>query len=91
MIAKMAEYHSTEGFFGKAFLLKSASVIDATLVERSVLQFKIIKSCSFYTKYALPFQQLWKEVSLLVAFYILANKRHRLTQKRPGKLTWVHS
>ena len=91
MIAKLAQYHSTEGFFGKAFLLKSASVIDATLVERSVLQFKIIKRCSFYTKYALPFQQLWKVVSLLVAFYILANKRHRLTQKRPGKLTWVHS
>jgi len=52
VIAKLAEHRSKEGLFRKAFLLKSASVIDVTLVERSVLQFKNFRSCSFYTKYA---------------------------------------
>jgi hypothetical protein len=88
VIAELVEYRSKEGFFGKAFVLKSASVTEAAVWWKGVCYSSKLAKVAV-SVLSMPPASAATERSLSTYNIVHTTKRNRLTQERAGNLTYI--
>jgi hypothetical protein len=88
VIAELAEYHSKKGFFGKAFVLKSASVTEAAVWWKGVCYGSKLAKVAV-SVLSMPPTSAATERSFSTYSIVHTAKRNRLTQKRAGNLSYI--